>query len=48
MTAATSPTSPSRNLLVDTPGEPVGNPKTGLIFDGFRDGQYHLRPRITH
>jgi heat shock protein HspQ len=37
-----------QNLLVDTTGEPVGNPKTGLIFDGFRDGQYHLRPRITH
>jgi len=37
-----------QNLLVDTTGEPVGNPKTSLIFDGFRDGQYHLRPRITH
>jgi heat shock protein HspQ len=37
-----------QNLLVDTTGEPVGNPKTGLIFDGFNNGQYHLRPRITH
>ena len=37
-----------QNLLADTTGEPVGNPKTGLIFDGFRNGQYHLRPRITH
>ena len=37
-----------QNLLPDTTGEPVGNPSTSLIFDGFVDGQYHLRPRITH
>jgi heat shock protein HspQ len=37
-----------QNLLPDTSGEPVGNPNTALIFDGFRRGQYHLRPRITH
>jgi heat shock protein HspQ len=37
-----------QNLLIDTTGEPVGNPKTGLIFDSFRNGRYHLRPRITH
>ncbi len=37
-----------QNLLADTSGEPVGNPNTSLIFDGFRHGQYHLRPRITH
>ena len=37
-----------QNLLPDTSGEPVGNPNTSLIFDGFRQGQYHLRPRITH
>ena len=37
-----------QNLLPDETGEPVGNPKTSLIFDGFRDGQYHLRPRVTH
>ena len=37
-----------QNLLADTTGEPVGNPNTSLIFDGFRHGQYHLRPRITH
>jgi len=37
-----------QNLLLDTSGEPVGNPNTSLIFDGFRKGQYHLRPRITH
>ena len=37
-----------QNLLADSSGEPVGNPNTSLIFDGFRHGQYHLRPRITH
>ena len=37
-----------QNLVADTSGEPVGNPNTSLIFDDFRDGQYHLRPRITH
>ena len=37
-----------QNLLADTTGEPVGNPNTSLIFDGFRKGQYHLRPRTTH
>jgi heat shock protein HspQ len=37
-----------QNLLADTTGEPVGNPNTSLIFDGFHHGQYHLRRRITH
>jgi heat shock protein HspQ len=37
-----------QNLLPDDSGEPVGHPHTSLIFDGFRNGQYHLRPRITH
>jgi heat shock protein HspQ len=37
-----------QNLLPDDSGEPVGHPSTTLIFDGFRDGQYHLRPRIAH
>jgi len=37
-----------QNLVPDTSGEPVGNPSTGLIFDGFHRGRYHLRPRITH
>ncbi len=36
-----------QNLIADTTGEPVGNPNTSLIFDGFYRGQYHLRPRIT-
>jgi heat shock protein HspQ len=37
-----------QNLVLDTTGEPVGNPHTALIFDGFHEGCYHLRPRITH
>jgi heat shock protein HspQ len=37
-----------QNLLPDTSGEPVGNPNTGLIFEGFHRGRYHLRPRVTH
>jgi heat shock protein HspQ len=37
-----------QNLLPDDTGEPVSHPHTALIFDGFRKGQYHLRPRITH
>src|SRR6201992_669080 len=37
-----------QNLLPDDSGEPVGHPHTPLIFDGFRAGQYHLRPRVTH
>ena len=37
-----------QNLLPDDSGQPVGHPHTQLIFDGFQNGQYHLRPRITH
>ena len=37
-----------QNLLPDDSGEPVGHPHTALIFDSFRDGSYHLRPRVTH
>jgi heat shock protein HspQ len=37
-----------QNLLPDDSGEPVGHPHTALMFDGFDNGQYHLRPRITH
>jgi heat shock protein HspQ len=37
-----------QNLVADDSGEPVGHPHTGLIFESFRDGQYHLRPRVTH
>ena len=37
-----------QNLLADSSGEPVAHPHTALIFDKFKPGQYHLRPRITH
>jgi heat shock protein HspQ len=37
-----------QNLLPDDSGEPVGHPHTALIFESFQDGQYHLRPRVTH
>jgi heat shock protein HspQ len=37
-----------QNLLPDDTGEPVAHPHASLIFDGFSDGQYHLRPRVTH
>jgi heat shock protein HspQ len=37
-----------QNLLPDETGEPVGHPHTALIFDGFNQGHYHLRPRIQH
>jgi heat shock protein HspQ len=37
-----------QNLLPDDSGQPVGHPHTQLIFDGFQNGQYHLRTRITH
>ena len=37
-----------QNLLVDESGEPVSHPHTGLLFEGFRPGQYRLRPRVTH
>jgi heat shock protein HspQ len=37
-----------QNLLPDDSGEPVAHPHAALIFDGFQNGQYHLRPRVTH
>jgi heat shock protein HspQ len=37
-----------QNLLPDDSGEPVAHPHASLIFDGFQNGQYHLRPRVTH
>lgn len=37
-----------QNLLADETGEPVGHPQTSLIFESFDDGQYKLRPRISH
>lgn len=37
-----------QNLLPDDSGEPVGHPHTALIFDGFADGHYNMRPRVAH
>jgi heat shock protein HspQ len=37
-----------QNLLPDDSGEPVGHPHTALIFDGFQNGQYNVRPRVAH
>ncbi len=37
-----------QNLLPDDTGEPVGHPHTALIFDGFQDGHYNMRPRVAH
>ena len=32
----------------DDTGEPVGHPHTALIFDGFEDGHYNMKPRVSH
>ena len=37
-----------QNLLPDDSGEPVGHPQTAQLFSGFKDGQYRLRPHVTH
>ena len=37
-----------QNLLPDDSGEPVGHPQASLIFESFHEGQYTLRPRISH
>ena len=37
-----------QNLLADDTGEPVGHPHTTLMFAGFEDGHYRLRPNVTH
>jgi heat shock protein HspQ len=37
-----------QNLLLDTSGEPVSHPQAAELFSGFEDGQYRLRPHITH
>ena len=37
-----------QNLLPDDSGEPVGHPHAAILFDGFEDGHYHMRPRIAH
>ena len=37
-----------QNLLPDDTGMPVGHPQAQLIFESFGEGQYKLRPRISH
>ncbi len=37
-----------QNLLPDDTGEPVGHPHASVLFAGFENGQYRLRPHITH
>ena len=37
-----------QNLVPDDSGQPVGHPQATLIFESFREGQYKLRPRISH
>lgn len=37
-----------QNLLPDDTGQPVGHPHAAILFDGFEDGHYHMRPRIAH
>ena len=37
-----------QNLLPDDSGEPVGHPHAAILFDGFEDGHYHMRSRISH
>lgn len=37
-----------QNLEPDESGEPVGHPQAAVIFESFREGQYKLRPRISH
>lgn len=37
-----------QNLLPDDTGDPVAHPQTAQMFDHFENGQYHLRPRVSH
>ena len=37
-----------QNLLPDDTGQPVGHPHASMLFESFREGQYKLRPRISH
>src|SRR5258708_37807928 len=37
-----------QNLLPDDSGQPVGHPQASMLFESFREGQYKLRPRISH
>jgi heat shock protein HspQ len=37
-----------QNLLADDTGQPIAHPQASLIFETFREGQYKLRPRVSH
>ena len=37
-----------QNLVPDDTGQPVGHPQASMLFESFREGQYKLRPRISH
>ena len=37
-----------QNLLADNSGEPVGHPHASVLFAGFEDGHYRLRPHVSH
>ena len=37
-----------QNLVPDETGQPVGHPQASMLFESFREGQYKLRPRISH
>jgi heat shock protein HspQ len=37
-----------QNLLPDESGRPIGHPQASVIFDGFEDGHYLLRPRVSN
>lgn len=37
-----------QNLLPDDTGEPVGHPHAAVLFAGFENGHYRLRPHITN
>jgi heat shock protein HspQ len=36
------------NLLPDDSGQPIGHPQASVIFSGFKNGHYLLRPHISH
>ena len=37
-----------QNLLPDDTGEPVGHPHATVMFAGFENGHYRLRPNVSH
>ena len=37
-----------QNLLADHSGEPVGHPHARVLFAGFENGHYRLRPNASH